>query len=105
MQPTYTFMSRSTAKPGKFDDLVRITQTPPQALDSDADGVIAYQVSADRERNSVVVWVTMDRKETMYDYLATEKGATSHGSQEEMEAIIETFEMFDLTPVSGRLTA
>ena len=52
MQPTYTFMSRSTAKPGKFDDLVRITQTPPQALDSDADGVIAYQVSADRERNS-----------------------------------------------------
>ena len=24
MQPTYTFMSRSTAKPGKFDDLVRI---------------------------------------------------------------------------------
>ena len=47
----------------------------------------------------------MDRKETMYDYLATEKGATSHGLQEEMEAILETFEMFDLTPVSGRLTA
>lgn len=105
MQPTYTFMSRSTAKPGKFDDLVRITKAPPQALDSDTDGVIAYQVSADQERNSVVVWVTLDRKETLYDYLASEKGAAAHGSEEEMAEIIETFEMFDLTPVVGRLSA
>ncbi len=105
MQPTYTFMSRSTAKPGRFDDLVRITTSPPAAIDRDTDGVIAYQVAADRDRNSVVVWVTLDRKETMYDYLATEKGQQEHGNEAEMAEIIETFEMFDLTPVAGRLPA
>ncbi|WP_029039880.1 hypothetical protein [Cucumibacter marinus] len=103
MQPTYTFMSRSTAKPGRFDDLVRIASAPPAAIDRDTDGVVAYQVSADRERNSVVVWITMTEKKTMDDYLASPKGAAEHGDADEMEAIIETFEMFDLTPVAGRL--
>lgn len=105
MQPTYTFMSRSTAKPGRFDDLIRITTAPPAAIDRDTDGVIAYQVSADRERNSVVVWVTIDRKKTMDDYLNSAKGQAEHGDPKEMEDIIETFEMFDLTPVAGRLSA
>lgn len=105
MQPTYTFMSRSTAKEGKFDDLVRITQSPPAALDRDTDAVLAYQVGADRERNSVVVWVTMSDKKAMDDYLASEHGQAEHGDPAEMEAIIETFEMFDLSPVAGRLPA
>lgn len=103
MKPSYTFMSRSTAKPGRFDDLVRITTAPPAAIDRDTSGVIAYQVAADRERNSVVVWVTMDAKETMDAYLASPKGQAEHGDAEEMNDIIETFEMFDLTPVAGRL--
>jgi hypothetical protein len=105
MQPTYTFMSRSTAKPGRFDDLVRIATSPPAAIDRDTDGVIAYQVAADRDRNSVVVWVTLDCKETMDDYLATERGQQEHGGETEIAEIIETFEMFDLTPVAGRLPA
>lgn len=105
MTPTYTFMSRSTAKPGKFDDLLRITQSPPAALDRDTDGAVGYQVAADRGRNSVVVWVTMDSKKTMDDYLASETGQAEHGDPKEMEEIIETFEMFDLTPMAGRLPA
>lgn len=105
MTPTYTFMSRSTAKPGRFDDLIRITKTPPAAIDRETDGVIAWQVSADREQNSVVVWVTMDCKETMDNYLASPKGQANHGDANEMEEIIETFEMFNLTPQAGRLPA
>lgn len=105
MDPTYTFMSRSTAKPGKFDDLVRITTSPPASLDRDTDCVIAYQVSADRARNSVVVWATLRDKDTMYDYLASDQGKAAHGDAAEMEEIIDTFEMFDLTPVAGRLPA
>lgn len=103
MNPTYTFMSKSTAKSGRFDDLVRIAKTPPAALDRDTDGVVAYQVAADREQNSVVVWVTMDHKSTMDDYLASPKGMSEHGDEDEMKDIIETFEMFNLSPVSGRL--
>ena len=103
METTYTFMSRSTAKPGRFDDLVRIATAPPAAIDRDTGGVVAYQVAADRSRNSVVVWVTMDRKETMDAYLASSKGQAEHGDAAEMAEIIETFEMFDLTPLAGRL--
>lgn len=103
--PTYTFMSRSTAKPGRFDDLVRITTSPPAAMDEATDTVLAYQVAADRDRNSVVVWVTMRDKQVMDAYLASPQGQAAHGDASEMEEIIETFEMFDLTPVAGRLTA
>lgn len=105
MTPTYTFMSRSTAKPGRFDDLVRITKAPPAAIDRDTDGVIAWQVAADRDQNSVVVWVTLDRKDTMDAYLGSPKGQAEHGDPGEMEEIIETFEMFNLTPQAGRLPA
>ena len=103
MNPTYTFMSRSTAKPGRFDDLVRIAKAPPAAIDRDTGGVIAYQVATDREQNSVVVWVTLDRKSTMDGYLASPKGQSEHGDEAEMKDIIETFDMFNLTPVAGRL--
>ncbi len=103
MNPTYTFMSRSTARPGRFDDLVRIATAPPAALDRDTDGVVAYQVAADREHNLVIVWVTMDHRSTMDDYLASPKGQSEHGDEAEIKDIIATFEMFNLSPVSGRL--
>jgi hypothetical protein len=105
MTPEYTFMSRSTAKHGKLDDLIRITSAPPAALDRDTDGVIAWQVAVDRERNSVVVWTTCRDKAVVYDYLASDKGKANHGDEAEMAEIIETFEMFDMTPVAGRLPA
>ena len=100
----YTFMSVSTAKPGKLDDLVRIASRPSEMMDKKLDGVIARQVSVDRERNSVVVWVTFDSKETLYNYLETKEGQEDHGDQAEMDTIIDTFVMYDLEPKSQRLT-
>ena len=105
MTPTYTFMSKSTAKPGRLDDLVRITSAPPAALDADVDGVVAWQVSVDRPRNTVVVWTTCRDRAVVYDYLATDRGKANHGKEAEMAEIIETFEMFDLEPVAGRVRA
>ena len=103
-EPTYTFVSVSTAKPGRLEDLIRITRTPGELMDQKLDGVIARQVGVDRDRNSVVVWVTFDRKETLYEYLATEEGKADHGEEDpEMAEIIESFEMYDLAPVSTRL--
>ena len=101
--PTYTFMSVSTAKPGKLDELVRIAKAPTIKMDKKSDGLIAYQVSVDEERNSVVVWATYDKKETLYNFLETKEGKEDHGENEDMESIIETFVMYDLEPVSGRL--
>jgi len=101
--PTYTFVSVSTAKPGKLEDLVRIAKSPTMKMDKKSDGLIAYQVSVDKERNSVVVWATYDKKETLYNFLETEQGKDDHGENEDMESIIDTFVMYDLEPVSGRL--
>lgn len=101
--PTYTFLSVSTAKPGKFQDLVRIATAPTLKMDKKSDGLIAYQVSADEEKNTVVVWSTFDQKETLYNFLETEEGKDDHGEHEDMASIIETFTMYDLNPVSGRL--
>lgn len=103
MNPTYTFMSISTAKPGKLDDLVRITSEPSELMDEHLDGLIARQVSVDTARNSVVVWVAFDNKETLYNHLETEQGKQEHGDQAEMDSIIETFTMYDLSPQSQRL--
>lgn len=105
MTPGYTFMSKSTAKPDRLDDLVRITSAPPAAMDDDIDGVIAWQVSVDRDRNTVVVWTTCRDKAVVYDYLATDRGKANHGDEDEMAEIIDTFEMYDLTPMAGRLSA
>ncbi len=57
----------------------------------------------DKDQNSVVVWSTFDQKETLYNFLETEQGKDDHGENEDMESIIETFVMYDLAPVSGRL--
>ena len=100
MQPGYTFVSKSTAKPGKLDDLVRIAGEPPAAMEGVVDGLIGYQVGVDRDRNTVIVWSTFDSKETLYDYLASDAARGRHGDATEMEEIIETFEMFDLTPTA-----
>ena len=104
MQPTYTFVSVSTAKPGRLDDLVTIARRPGELMDGKVQGLIARQVGVDRTRNTVVVWTTFDKKESLYDYLASPEGQEDHGeNDQEMPAIIETFEMYDLEPVSGRL--
>ena len=101
--PTYTFVSVSTAKPGKLEELIRIAKAPSEKMDKKLEGVLARQVGVDRERNSVIVWVTFDKKETLYDFLETEQGKEDHGENEDMESIIESFVMYDLEPVSGRL--
>lgn len=103
MNSTYTFMSISTAKPGKLDDLVRIASTPSEMMDKNVQGLLARQVSVDTARNSVVVWVAFDKKESMMDYLETEQGQNEHGDQAEMDSIIETFTMYDLSPQTQRL--
>jgi hypothetical protein len=104
MKPTYTFVSVSTARPGRLDDLIRIASAPSEKMDGKLDGLLARQVSVDRDRNAVVVWVAFDRKETLYNYLETEQGKSDHGEDDEdMASIIDTFEMYDLSPVSQRL--
>jgi hypothetical protein len=102
-EPTYTFVSVSTAKPGRLDDLCRVARAPSERMDGKVPGLLARQVGVDRERNSVVVWCTFDSKETLYDFLATEEGRQDHGEDEPLDEIIDTFAMYDLTPVSGRL--
>jgi hypothetical protein len=72
-------------------------------MDKNVEGLLARQVSVDTARNSVVVWVAFDKKETMMDYLDTEQGQNEHGDQAEMDSIIETFTMYDLSPQSQRL--
>jgi len=101
--PDYTFVSVSTAMPGMLEELIRITTGPTLKMDEKSDGLIAYQVGVDRERNAVIVWSTFDRKETLYDYLATQQGKDDHGEGEDMERIIATFEMYELQPFSQRI--
>ncbi len=102
-EPTYTFLSVSTAKPGRIDDLVELAKAPSERMELKVPGMIARQVSVDRQRNTVVVWVTFAKRNDLYDYLATEEGRSDHGEDNDMTDIIETFEMYDLVPVSGRL--
>ena len=100
--PTYTFVSVSTAKPGRLDELIRIAKAPSEKMDEKLNGVIARQVGVDRERNAVIVWVTFDKKETLYHFLETKEGKDDHGENEDMSCI-DTFVMYDLEPLSGRL--
>ncbi len=102
-EPTYTFVSVSTAKPGRLDDLVELARRPSELMEGKVPGLVARQVSVDRERNTVVVWVTFGARTDLYDYLATEQGRQDHGEDTDMSEVIDTFEMYDLTPVSGRL--
>ena len=86
------------------DDLVRIASRPSELMDEALDGVVARQVGVDRDRNTVVVWVTFDRRETLYDYLDSEQGKRDHGEGDpDMADIVDSFVMYDLNPVSGRL--
>ena len=101
--PTYTFVSVSTPKPGRLDDLLELSTAPSEKMDGKVPGMIARQVGVDRERNTVVVWVTFAHRNDLYDYLATESGKDDHGENTDMTEIIESFEMYDLTPISGRL--
>ena len=101
--PGYTFVSVSTAKSGKLDDLVELARRPSELMDGHVDGLIGRQVSVDRERNTVIVWTTFEKKSDLYDWLETDQGKDDHGEEQDMSAIIETFEMYDLEPVSGRL--
>jgi hypothetical protein len=102
-EPTYTFVSVSTAKPGRLDDLARLASEPSEKMEGSVPGMLARQVSVDRDRNTVVVWVTFARRSDLYDYLATDQGKDDHGEGNDMTDIIDTFEMYDLIPVSGRL--
>lgn len=101
--PTYTFVSVSTAKPGRLDDLCRVARAPTDRMVGRVAGMLARQVSVDRERNAVVVWATFDDKATLYDYLATEQGRQDHVGDEPLDEIIASFEMYDLTPLDGML--
>ena len=101
--PTYSFVSVSTAQPGRLDDLVRIASSPSELMEGKVPGMIARQVGVDRERNAVVVWVTFESRSDLYDFLESEEGQQDHGDADEMAEIIASFEMYDLTPVSGRL--
>ncbi len=97
----YTFVSISTAQPGRLDELAKIAAAPSEKMDGKVPGLIARQVGVDRKRNSVVVWVTFDTKESLYNYLESEEGKRDH--QDYDMSSIATFDMYDLTPVSGRL--
>ena len=104
-EPTYTFVSVSTPKPGRLDDLVELARAPSEKMEGVVPGMIARQVAVDRERNAVVVWVTFADRSDLYDYLDTQQGSDDHGDGDDMTDIIDTFEMYDLTPVSGRLAS
>jgi hypothetical protein len=101
--PTFTFVSVSTAKPGKLDDLVRVASRPNELIGQKVDGVVARQVAVDRQRNAVVVWATFEQKEPLYTYLASDEGKRDHGEDEDLSGIIDTFEMYEMTPVSGQI--
>ena len=101
--PGYTFTSISTAKPGRLDDLVALARRPSELMEGKVPGMIARQTSVDRDRNTVIVWVTFENRSDLYDYLASPEGQADHGEGEDMSEIIETFQMYDLEPVSSRL--
>ncbi len=101
--PGYTFVSVSTAKPGRFDDLVALARGANEAMDGKIDGLIGRQTSADKDGNTVVVWSTFETKKDLYDWLSSEEGAASHGDESDMTDIIETFTMYELEPVSNNL--
>ncbi len=100
--PTYTFVSVSTAKPGRLDDLVAAARRPGERMDGVVAGMLGRQVAVDRDRNTVIVWSTFADRADLYDHLATEAGQVDHDDVD-LSDVIDSFEMFDLTPVSGRL--
>lgn len=102
-KPTFTFVSVSTAKPGQLEELVRVASRPNELMGQKVAGVVARQVAVDRQRNAVVVWATLEDKEPLYAYLASEEGRRDHGEGDDLSAILETFEMYEMTPVCGQI--
>jgi len=99
--PGYTFVSLSTAAPGRLDELVALARKPNEGMDGRVPGLIARQVGVDRDRNAVVVWSTFDTKASLYDYLETEAAKRDHEDGD--MSCIASFAMYDLEPVSSRL--
>lgn len=99
----YTFSSVSTAKPGKLDELIKLADRTNALMDGKIPGLLGRQTCVDRDRNTVVVWATFENKSDLYDWMATQDGASAHDSDVDMNEVIETFEMYDLTPVTSRL--
>ncbi len=97
----YTFVSLSTAAPGRLDELLALARTANEGMDGRVPGLIARQVGVDRERNAVVVWSTFDTKASLYDYLETDEAKRDHEGGD--MSCIASFEMYDLEPVSSRL--
>lgn len=100
--PRYTFVSVSKAAPERLDELCALARAPSEKMEGKVPGMLARQVGVDRERNAVVVWATFDNKESLYNFLATDEGRADHGEGQDMSCI-ETFEMYDLVPISGRI--
>jgi len=101
--PTFTFVSVSTAKPGRLDDLVRVASRPNELMGQRVEGVVGRQVAVDHQRNTVVVWATFADKEPLYAYLESDEGKRDHVGDEDLSEIIDTFEMYEMTPVSGQI--
>jgi hypothetical protein len=85
-----------------LDELAELARAPSEKMDGKVPGLLARQVGVDRKRNAVVVWVTFDSKESLYGYLESDEGKRDHGENEDMSSI-DSFEMYDLVPVSGRI--
>lgn len=101
--PTFTFVSVSTAKPGRLDDLVRVASRPNELMGQKVEGIVARQVAVDQQRNAVVVWATFAEKEPLYAYLASDEGQRDHVGDDDLSEIIDTFTMYEMTPVSGQI--
>ena len=82
-----------------MDDLIRIASAPSSKMLGKVPEMLHRQVGVDRERNTVMVWVTFATKESLYDYLKTAEGQADHGeNDDDMANIIDTFAMYDITP-------
>lgn len=85
--PGYTFVSVSTARPGRLDDLIELARRPSELMDGHVEGLLGRQVSVDRDRNTVIVWTTVERKSDLYDWLETDQGKDDHGEEQDMGAV------------------
>ncbi len=51
-EPTYAFVTISTVKPGRLDDLAALASRPSEQMEGKVPGMLARQVGVDRDRNS-----------------------------------------------------
>ena len=100
-ESSYTFVCVATAKPGRLDDLVRLTNQPEESVGGRVPGTIARQVSIDIERSVVTVWVTVSDRRDLHDFVNNGTRHLGDPDAPSMGEIVETFEMYELTPTSG----